>query len=353
MANESYEQFVKSLQKEMETEENIKFGLIEDFIFANIITKDENGKEMFLGHEKSKEIYQDLIKKDYVDERGNAKEKLKHDLQEGKLELAEEFHSIKESILQKLKVTTGKLVIKNADEKKKIILNKKVFLSEEFKELWNRIKYKTTYQVNFDGEELIKRCIKNLDDGVYIPKEKFLYDKKRLAITKGGIEEEKSYAVEENVDVYHRFKLPDIITYLQNETNLTRRSIVRILTESGTLHSFKKNPQLYLEQASSIIKRTMKLFIVDGIKYEKIGDMEYYSQELFENNEIFGYLKDEMNKQGNMIKTEKTPYMDIIIDSDVEREFAKGLEENGNIKVYTKLPSWFKISTPLGNYNPD
>lgn len=77
---------------------------------------------------------------------------------------------------------------------------------------------------------------------------------KRLAITKGGIEEEKSYAVEENVDVYHRFKLPDIITYLQNETNLTRRSIVRILTESGTLHSFKKNPQLYLEQASSIIK---------------------------------------------------------------------------------------------------
>lgn len=81
--------------------------------------------------------------------------------------------------------------------------------------------------------------------------------------------------------------------------------------------------------------------------------MEYYSQELFENNEIFGYLKDEMNKQGNMIKTEKTPYMDIIIDSDVEREFAKGLEENGNIKVYTKLPSWFKISTPLGNYNPD
>ncbi|KDE71814.1 type III restriction endonuclease subunit R [Fusobacterium necrophorum BFTR-2] len=353
MANESYEQFVESLQKEMETEENIKFGLIEDFIFANIITKDENGKEMFLGHEKSKEIYQDLIKKDYVDERGNAKEKLKHDLQEGKLELAEEFHSIKESIIQKLKVTTGKLVIKNADEKKKIILNKKVFLSEEFKELWNRIKYKTTYQVNFDGEELIKRCIKNLDDGVYIPKEKFLYDKKRLAITKGGIEEEKSYAVEENVDVYHRFKLPDIITYLQNETNLTRRSIVRILTESGTLHSFKKNPQLYLEQASSIIKRTMKLFIVDGIKYEKIGDMEYYSQELFENNEIFGYLKDEMNKQGNMIKTEKTPYMDIIIDSDVEREFAKGLEENGNIKVYTKLPSWFKISTPLGNYNPD
>ena len=63
--------------KEMEKEENIKFGLIEDFIFANITVKDENGKEVFLGHERSKEIFQDLIKKDYIDEAGNAKEKLK------------------------------------------------------------------------------------------------------------------------------------------------------------------------------------------------------------------------------------------------------------------------------------
>ena len=71
------------------------------------------------------------------------------------------------------------------------------------------------------------------------------------------------------------------------------------MTESKILNSFKKNPQLYLEQASDIIKRTMRLFIVEGIKYEKIGDVEYYSQELFENNEIFGYLKDEMSKKGN------------------------------------------------------
>ena len=326
MANESYEQFVESLQKEMEKEENIKFGLIEDFIFANIVIDYENG---------------------------NAKDKLKKDLDEGNLELAEEFKDIKETIIKKLKSTTGKLVIKNADERKKITLNKEVFLSDEFKELWDKVKYKTTYQVNFNAEELIDKCIKNLDEGIYIPAEKFLYDKKRLAITKGGIENEKSYEIEENIEISNSYKLPDIITYLQNETNLTRKSIVKILTKSETLNSFKKNPQLYLEQASDIIKRTMRLSIVDGIKYEKIGDVEYYSQELFENNEIFGYLKDEMSRQGNMVKTEKTPYTSIIIDSEIERKFAEGLENNGNIKVYTKLPDWFKIPTPLGNYNPD
>ena len=353
MANESYEHFVESLQKEMEKEKNIKFGVIEDSIFVNIVIDYENGKEIFLGYEKSKKIFQDLINRDYIDEDGNAKDKLKKDLAEGNLELAEEFKGIKEIIIKKLKLTIGKLVVKNAAERKKITLNKKVFLSDEFKELWDKVKYKTMYQVNFEVEKLIDKCIINLDEGVYIPFEKFLYDKKRLDITKGGIKEQKSYEIEENIEVYRNYKLPDIITYLQNETNLTRKSIVKILTKSKTLNSFKKNPQLYLEQASDIIKRTMKLFIVDGIKYEKIGDVEYYSQELFEQNEIFGYLKDEMSKQGNIVETDKTPYSSIIIDSEIERKFAEGLEKNGNIKVYAKLPDWFKIPTPLGNYNPD
>ena len=353
MANEAYEQFVDSLQKEMEKEENIKFGVVEDFVFTNIVIKIENGKEVYLGHEKSKEIYEDLIRREYIDENGNVKEKLKRDLDEGKLELAEEFKDIKESIFKKLKSTTGKLVIKNADERKKINLNKEVFLSEDFKELWDRVKYKTTYQVNFNSEKLINECIKNLDEGIYIPAEKLIYDKKKIAITKGGIEETGAYEIEENLEITTKYKLPDIITYLQNETNLTRKSIVNILTNSKTLDSFKKNPQSYLEQAANIIKGSMKAFIVDGIKYEKIGDVEYYSQELFKNSEIFGYLKDEMSKQGNMVETGKTPYSSIIIDSEVEREFAEGLEKNGNVKVYTKLPDWFKIPTPLGYYNPD
>ena len=353
MANEAYEQFVDSLQKEMEKEENIKFGVVEDFVFTNIVIKIENGKEVYLGHEKSKEIYEELIRREYIDENGNVKEKLKRDLDEGKLELAEEFKDIKESIFKKLKSTTGKLVIKNADERKKINLNKEVFLSEDFKELWDRVKYKTTYQVNFNSEKLINECIKNLDEGIYIPAEKLIYDKKKIAITKGGIEETGAYEIEENLEITTKYKLPDIITYLQNETNLTRKSIVNILTNSKTLDSFKKNPQSYLEQAANIIKGSMKAFIVDGIKYEKIGDVEYYSQELFKNSEIFGYLKDEMSKQGNMVETGKTPYSSIIIDSEVEREFAEGLEKNGNVKVYTKLPDWFKIPTPLGYYNPD
>ena len=352
MANESYEQFVESLQKEMEEEENVKFGIVEDFIFANIVIIDENGKEESLGHEKSKEIYQDLIKRNYIDEIGNPKEKLKKDLEKRILEISEEFENIKESIIKKLKPISRKLVIKNADDKKKIKINKEVFLSDEFKKLWDKIKYKTTYQVNFDDEELIKECIKNLDNEIHIPFEKLLYNKKTLSITKGGIEAENENEISEDIKTFDKFKLPDIVTYLQNETNLTRRSIVKILTGSRTLESFRKNPHHYLEQVSEIIKSTMKNFILDGIKYEKIGDTEYYSQELFEDSEIHGYLKSEISK-GNMIETKKTPYNSIVVDSETESKFAENLEKYGNVIVYAKLPSWFKIATPLGNYNPD
>jgi len=29
------------------------------------------------------------------------------------------------------------------------------------------------------------------------------------------------------------------------------------------------------------------------------------------------------------------------------------LEKNEKIRIYAKLPSWFKVPTPLGTYNPD
>lgn len=354
MANESYEKFVEKLKKEMIEDENIKFGIIEKTIFTNIVINMENGNEVYLGHEKSEELYNFLVEEEYIDEKGNAKDRLKVDLKENILRLPQGFEYIRASIEKKLKSSAGKLVIKNADDKQQVHINKEVFIEQPyFKELWDKIKYKTTYQVDFDGEKLKEKCIENIDNEIYIPNEKFLFEKKRLAITKGGIEEGFSSSEQEKLDLKNRFKLPDIVTYLQTETNLTRKSIVDILTRTKTLNSFKKDPQSYLEQVSDIIKRTMKLFIVDGIKYQKIGDTEYYSQEIFEENELFGYLKTEMNKQGNMVDSTKSPYTSIVIDSDTERNFAQGLENNDNVVVYTKLPDWFKIPTPLGNYNPD
>ena len=102
-----------------------------------------------------------------------------------------------------------------------------------------------------------------------------------------------------------------------------------------------------MDEVANIIKRKMRLKIVDGIKYQKIGDEQYYAQELFETEELSGYLSK------NMIESTKSVYDYIIYDSDVEAGFAKRFEKNEWVKMYIKLPDWFKIETPLGSYNPD
>ncbi|MCG2711734.1 MAG: type III restriction endonuclease subunit R, partial [Candidatus Omnitrophica bacterium] len=98
---------------------------------------------------------------------------------------------------------------------------------------------------------------------------------------------------------------------------------------------------------SQIIKRTMRKFIVDGIKYQKIGDTYCYAQELFETEELYGYLSK------NMIKSTKSIYDHVVYDSDIEPSFAKEFEKSEDVKLYAKLPGWFKVDTPLGSYNPD
>ena len=87
--------------------------------------------------------------------------------------------------------------------------------------------------------------------------------------------------------------------------------------------------------------------IVDGIKYTKIGDDEYYAQELFETEELTGYLSE------NMIECKKSVYEYVVYESANEANFATSFEKNERVKMYAKLPSWFEIPTPLGSYNPD
>lgn len=47
-------------------------------------------------------------------------------------------------------------------------------------------------------------------------------------------------------------------------------------------------------------------------------------------------------------------YSDVIFDSEgVEKPFILDLEKRANVKLYIKLPSWFQVDTPIGQYNPD
>ena len=102
-----------------------------------------------------------------------------------------------------------------------------------------------------------------------------------------------------------------------------------------------------MDEVGKIIESQMKMMIVDGIKYTKIGDEDFYVQSEFENAELYGYFSK------NMIASQKSVYEYVIYDSDNERSFAERMESNQSINLYAKLPDWFKISTHIGTYNPD
>lgn len=127
--------------------------------------------------------------------------------------------------------------------------------------------------------------------------------------------------------------------------NLIMRDKEKLLSFDSNL--FKKNPQAYMDQVAKLISSTMQLFILDGIKYTKLGDTEFYAQELFDSEELTGYL------ERNMFESHRSVYDYVVYDSDVEHGFAEKLESNESVKVYAKLPNWFKVPTPLGSYNPD
>jgi type III restriction enzyme len=139
--------------------------------------------------------------------------------------------------------------------------------------------------------------------------------------------------------------LPDVVAYLQNETELTRSTIVRILRDSKRLADFFINPQKFMDEVAAILNSELHKLMIDGIKYERLGDEEW-SMRLFEQREIVSYLN-------NRLEVQKSIYDAVVYDSELEREFAEKLDQRQDIKFFVKLPAWFEIDTPIGKYNPD
>lgn len=347
VATESYEQFAENLQKEIEEETGIRFGSVETHQFAAVSVTAADGTAAPLGVEQSKVLWDHLNEQGYIDAKGKVQDTLRAALKADEVTLPVSFAPQAGQITQILRKLAGRLEIRNADERRPVRVRQAVLHSPEFKALWDRIKHKSTYRVEFDNEKLVETCIKALRDAPAIPKTRLQWRKADLAIGKAGIEATERGGAQTIVLDETDIELPDLLTQLQDRTQLTRRTIYRVVTGSGRLNDFKRNPQAFIERAAEAINRRKRLAVVDGIKYQRLGDEHYYAQELFEKEELTGYLK-------NMIAdTKKSVYEQVVCDSGTEADFADGLEKNDAIKVYAKLPGWFKVPTPLGSYNPD
>ncbi|MEM5871931.1 MAG: DEAD/DEAH box helicase family protein [Candidatus Aenigmatarchaeota archaeon] len=240
--------------------------------------------------------------------------------------------------------------IRNKRQRIEIKYRKGFEADQKFLEIWERIKHKTRYSVEYNTDELIKKASESISklpktDSPLLKATKVKID---ITTTKGI---DTSLISERKENYYNKhFWLLDIIEYIQQKTELTRNTIVQILNKASRWDDFFINPQLFCDQCVAVIKKTLTDIIVDGIKYEKIGN-DFYEMRLFKAHELESYLDNLLYEVKNPNKTIYQNY--IPLHSNVESQFAKDCETSEQVEFYFKLPSWFKIPTPIGSYNPD
>jgi type III restriction enzyme len=137
--------------------------------------------------------------------------------------------------------------IKNKRKKIKVKLTKAYKLNEDFKKLWDKIKYKTKYQVSFSNDELIEKASKFLAENE-IRESKIISLKGRLDINKEGITTGLTNVSERKVEYKSRLNLiPDVLGYIQSKTKLTKQTIVEIIKKSEKVNDIDKNPQQFMD----------------------------------------------------------------------------------------------------------
>ena len=241
---------------------------------------------------------------------------------------------------------------KPADARKRGVatLRTKYILKPEFKELWERIKHKTRYAVSVDADLLISEVVAELNN-TEIRAPRITRTKARVEIDDDQVFSALQMSRAKTViDLAGRYPLPNLVEtimhLLENTTppmRLTKQTLLEIFMHTQKQQAALDNPHEFASVAARIIKEKLTDQLIDGIKYEKIG--EHYEMCQFE-AEIKSWDK-------YLIRTKRSVYDYVIFDSDTEKEFVENLEKLDFVKLYVKLPAFFKVPTPIGTYNPD
>jgi type III restriction enzyme len=346
MANESYEDFASGLQKEYEEECGVTFGRVPLTAFAKLVQVID-GQEKPLGHEGAEAIRAALIAQNMLDADGRIQRAFDPKREGFTLELSEPLGDFAPAVIDLLSSYQIERHIGRARDQRTNRFRKEVSLTPEFLELWERIKPRTIYRVEFESASLVSEAVRELKKMPTVEAPIIRLREGQIAIDRGGVTATPMRMSDSPLRMAD-MPLPDILAYLQNETELTRSTIVRILKESGRLVDFFINPQRFMDATASVLKYVLHRMIVDGIKYERIaveGANGEWEMRLFKNEEMVNYL--------SALEVTKSIYEYVVCESEVERKFAATLDARPEIRLFVKLPRWFTIDTPVGTYNPD
>lgn len=358
IASESYDQFAKGLQTEIAEAVGDRPRQVTVDLFKNARVHDRDGNEEIVDTSMARRLIHYMIKMDYLDENDHLTEIFYRDKENNEVSFGTSLDSYRRDILFILDriYNAAKMQPENARKYDvELRLDTEKLTMPEFRNLWGQINTRTAYAVDFDTEELVRKAIAALNLKLHVPKIFFRleYGVMTEIRSKEGLIEGTAFKKKES-ETYDEHPMPvntgvkyDLIGKLVDETELTRKTIIHILTgmKETVFKQFQDNPEEFIIQAAKIINDEKAAVIIEHITYHILDDK--YDTKILENAVIKGKL------DVNAMKTEKHVYDHVVYDSENERRFVEELEASQEVAVYVKLPRRFYISTPVGNYTPD
>lgn len=359
IASESYDSFAKGLQSEMAEAVADRPRTVTPELFQGKVLRDVSGNEQVVDAALAQAICYDLIINGYVDRKGALTDKYFADKANNQVKIAEEAADCADSVLAILDFVYSDSALKPENARSNNVelqVDPDKLAMPEFKALWSRINSKSVYVVDFDTQELIQKAIQSLDKDLRVSKIYFRVEsgsmeevKSKESLLEGSSFSKKKsemYSQDKQVRANSAVKY-DLVGKLVEETSLTRKAIIAILTgiQPAVFNQFRENPEEFIINASSLINDQKATAIIQHITYHVLDDR--YDTDVFTEPTLKGRLGT------NAMKADKHLYDHILYDSTNERDFAKDLDVDSHVAVYVKLPDGFYISTPVGRYNPD
>lgn len=362
IASESYDSFARGLQNEIAEAVSDRPRAVTADLFQGKTIEDDEGNKQVVDMELANTIYRNLSWNHYIDEDGLLTDTYYEDKKNGNVKVADKVKECAASIIAILDSVYDSRIPMAEDARANNVeakLDEDKLAMKEFKELWERINAKSAYVVDFDSKELIQKSIARLNADLRVARiyvkvvtgtMNQIQSKEELQHGESFVLEKRqdkdSFDIAKNIAANSSIKY-DLIGKLVEETGLTRKDVVAILTgiDEKVFMQFKENPEDFILKAARLINEEKATVIVQHITYNKLK--ERHDTDIFTEPTLKGKL------DHNAIKTKKHLYDYLIFDSDNEKKFAEQLDVDNDVAVYVKLPGGFYISTPVGKYNPD
>lgn len=357
IASESYGKFAKDLQTEIASDIGDRPSKVNEELFLGKIVVSEDGEQVPVDKNLSDSIEFSLIRDGYVTMERDLTSKYFDDAAKGHIDLATNVRTYEKSIIEILNSVYDPEVLKpeNAlSNNVEVKFNKEKFENKQFQELWKRINSKSVYRVDFDTDELIENAIAEINDKLHVPKAIFVTEtgqmeniRNKQQLERGEAFGTASTKINEGTTEVNQSVKFDLVGDLVDETQLTRKAIVKILKgiNDDKFNQFKNNPEEFILKAARYINDAKSNLITENIHYVELD--EKYGEDVFTEHAA------KANIFTNAISVENSIYDYVVYDSNIEKEFAQRLDKYEDVAVYAKLPNGFFVPTPVGNYNPD